>query len=339
MQTKYTNNIIFSFALIITALIVWYAHNIFLLAFSGIILAVLLNAIGRGVKKITHLPYPFALIVAMIGTFGIFTLIFWVYSPLIYDQFESLVKQLPVAVNDVWNRMSPMINKNFLSKTKEHQEFFFSNQNIIPHLFSIFSTTLGTIVAFIIFIVLGLYMAFDPEKYVNWIVGLLPKRRQKRALDFLQKIWDALNWWLLGKMFTMAVVGTLTFAGLLLLNVSLAFILALLAGILTFIPYVGAILAAIPAILIGFAENPWKGLYVLILYLGIHAIEGYWITPYIELKTVSIPPAWSILSQLLMVALVGGIGFALATPLLVVAVAIVHVSQHKDKELRAFNLD
>lgn len=330
MPTNYKNFTLFVFFLIVSALLIWYANNIFLLAFASIILAIFLNAIGRGTKKITHLPYPFALIIALFIIFGILTLIFWLYSPLIYEQFQHLMQDLPQAVNNLWDRMSPWINDNVFSQSKLHQEFFFSNQkNILSQVFSIFSTTLGSIVGFIIFIILGFYIAFDPEKYVHWIVALIPQKRQASALYFLQEIWDVLNWWLLGKMLSMVVVGVLSFAGLLLLHVSLAFILGLLAAILTFIPYVGAILSAIPAILIGFAEDPWKGLYVFILYLVIHIIEGYWITPYIELKTVSIPPACTILAQLLMITLIGGIGLALATPLLVVAVAIVHGLRQK----------
>lgn len=327
MQTKYSTAIVFAFSLVVAALIVWHASTIFLLAFSSMIFAIFLNAIGRGTKKITKLPYPLALLLGLIVIFGILTLIFWLYSPLIYDQVQDLIKQLPHAMNALWNRVLPVIDKNLLSQTKLNTDLF-SNEKVISQLFSIFSTTLGTIVGFIIFIILGFYIALDPAKYVNWIVELFPKKRQKRALDFLQQIWNALSWWLLGKVVSMVVVGVLAFVGLSVLHVSLAFILGLLAAILTFIPYVGAILSAIPAILIGFAESPVKGLYVAILYLAIHAIEGYWITPYIELKTVSIPPAWSILAQLLMVTLIGGIGLALATPLLVVAVAIVNASKH-----------
>ncbi len=323
-------NIVFAFFLIIGALTVWYAQNVFLLAFAGIILAIFINAIGRAAQKITRLPYSLALIIALVVFLGILTLIFWLYSPLIYDQFQSLIKELPQAVNALWSQVSPLIGENFISQSKLYQEFFFSNEKFLSQFFSIFTTTLGSIVGFIIFIILGFYMAFDPEKYVNWIVGLLPKKTNKKALDYLKKIWDVLNWWLLGKMLSMIAIGILAFVGLLLLDVSLAFILALLAAILTFIPYVGPILAAIPAILIGFAETPMKGLYVLLLYIGIQIIEGYFITPYIELKTVSIPPAWSILAQLLMVTLIGAIGLALATPLLVVVVAITHAAQHHD---------
>ena len=327
MHTKYARAILFAFALIVVALIVWYANGIFLLAFAAIILAILLNSIGRGAKKITRLSYPMALIVALVFIFGLLTLIFWLYSPLIYEQFKLLMKQLPQSINILETKISDLVGKDFISQAKQHQGFFFSNQTIVTQLVSIFSTTLGSIVGFILFIILGFYIAFDPVKYVNWTIQLLPKNRQQRTLDKLHQIWNALNWWLLGKMLSMAVVGILAFIGLTILDVSLAFILALLAALLTFIPYVGAILSAIPAILIGFAEDPWKGVYVFILYLIIHVIEGCWITPYIELKTVSIPPASTVLAQLLMVTLIGGIGLALATPLLVVAIALIHTSR------------
>ena len=209
------------------------------------------------------------------------------------------------------------------------KEFSLSNQKLLTQLLSVFSTTLGSIAGFIIFLIVGLYLAFDPPRYVKWILLMIPTKKIERVAEIMNQMGQSLRWWLLGKVFSMAFVGIFTIIGLSLLHVSLAFILGLLAALLTFIPYVGAILASIPAILIGFTHSPWQAIYVIILYLIIHIIDGYLMTPFIEQRTVSIPPAVTILAQVLMVILIGGFGLALATPLLVVGVALVHNTLHR----------
>ncbi len=147
----------------------------------------------------------------------------------------------------------------------------------------------------------------------------------------------SLRWWILGKLLSMTVVGTMTFVGLLLLNVNLAFILGIISALFTFIPYVGAILSAIPAILIAYTQHPILALYVAILYLVVHLIEGYMITPNIEQRTVSIPPALTILAQVLLLTLTGVIGFALATPLVVFTIAVIQHATKAEKSLLTKN--
>ena len=314
-------------ALVIAILIVWHASSIFLLAFASILFAIFLNAVGRGAKKLTRLPYPLALALALVLIAGFLTLTFWLYSPLIADQFALLTKQLPQAYESLRSSLVPYIGIDLLAQERLTKEFSFSNQTWMSQLLSVFSTTLGSIAAFVVFLIVGLYLAFDPTRYVKWIVLLLPEGKQGKTRKVMDQIGKSLRWWILGKLLSMAVVGISTFIGLSILHVPLALILGFLAGLLTFIPYVGAILASIPAILIAFAQSPWSALYVTILYVAVHVADGYFITPSIEQRTASIPPAFTILAQALMVVLLGGIGLALATPLVVVVIAVIVVNR------------
>jgi predicted PurR-regulated permease PerM len=321
MEGKYEKIVGFTIALLIVIALVAYANSVFLLAFASVLLAILLSAIGRGTKKITHLPYPIALLVAVIIILGILALIFWLYSPLISDQFSLLTNQLPQAIESLQKALGPVWGEFLSSKNLLH-ELSLSNQKLFSQIVNIFSTTIGSIAGFIVFLIVGLYLAIDPPRYVKWVLQLVPYRRQYAVKEIFNEIGTSLKWWILGKLLSMILVGVLTLVGLSLLHVSLAVILAFIAGILTFIPYVGAILASIPAILVAFAQSPLKAVWVGLLYLGIHMVDGYLITPSIEQRTVSIPPALTILAQLLLVVLVGGLGLALATPLAVVAIAL-----------------
>lgn len=315
--------ILFSFILAAIALIVWYAIDVFFLAFATILLAILLNAIGRGTRKVTRLPYALSLIIGLIFIAGIFALIFWLYSPTIAQQFQLLIKLLPEAASTVSKTIVPYLHQEFFAPESLKNELTFFNQTFLKQFLTFFSSTISFFVSFAIFLIVGFYLALMPNRYMKGALFLIPQKNKERVWSIIQHISRSLRFWILGKVSAMICVGILVFIGLWLLDISLAFILGLLAGLLTFIPYVGPIVASIPGILIAFAQEPISALYVLLLYIGIYGAEGYFITPFIEQKTVAMPPALTIMMQILLFVLIGGLGIALATPLLVVLIAFI----------------
>lgn len=106
-------------------------------------------------------------------------------------------------------------------------------------------------------------------------------------------------------------------------NLAIIVVLGILAGLLDFIPYIGPILAAVPAVLIAFSESPMLALYVALLFIGLQAAEGYLLLPLIERRTVSLPPALTIIMQILLGAFFGLAGVALATPLTAVLAVLI----------------
>jgi predicted PurR-regulated permease PerM len=114
------------------------------------------------------------------------------------------------------------------------------------------------------------------------------------------------------------------------LGVPLALTLGLLAGLLSFIPNFGPILSAFPAILLAFIESPMLALYTAALYILVQLIESNIVTPLIEKETVELPPALTIMFQLALAVLVGGLGLVLATPLLAVIMVLVQLVYIED---------
>lgn len=330
-EKKLFKTIVLSIALVVGLLIIWKTIDILLISFAGILLAILLNAMGRGAQKITHLPYPLALITSLFCILGLLTLTFWLYSPLIADQSARLIHQLPQAISRLLDDITRRLGIEALSSEVLLHEFTLNSDKFFSGLVTVFSSTIGSLLSFLIFLIIGLYLALNPSRYINWILFFIPPKKQEHVWHMIEKIGKSLRWWLLGKILAMCVTGLLTFIGLRFLDVSLALILGILAALLAFIPYVGAIIAAIPAILIAFAQSPVSALSVTCLYLIIHLIEGYGISPYIEQRTVSIPPALTIMGQVLLLVLVGPLGLSLATPLIVVCIALVIIIQSPSK--------
>jgi predicted PurR-regulated permease PerM len=131
--------------------------------------------------------------------------------------------------------------------------------------------------------------------------------------------------WLLGRIWASLFVGVLTVIGLLLLDMPLAFTLGLL--VLNFIPNIGPILSGVPAVLLALLKSPTLAIYVIVLYVVIQSVESYLVTPLIQRRVVSLPPALTLTAQLL---LAGFLGLFLATPLTVVAMVLIEELYIKD---------
>jgi predicted PurR-regulated permease PerM len=124
-------------------------------------------------------------------------------------------------------------------------------------------------------------------------------------------------------MVSMLIVGVVTTLGLWLIGVPLALALGLLAALAEFVPNLGPLLAFAPAILLALTESTTQALAVLLLYLGVQGFESYVLTPLVEKRAVALPPALTILSQVLLGVLAGGMGLALATPLAAASLVLV----------------
>jgi predicted PurR-regulated permease PerM len=178
--------------------------------------------------------------------------------------------------------------------------------------------------------VIGIFLAFQPELYRTGFLNLFPKARRKRLGEVLDELGFTLWWWLMGQLVTMASVGIFIGIGLAILGVPLAGTLGLIAAILSFIPSLGPLISVIPAIMLGLTMSSMMGLWVCLLYLGVQILEANVITPLVQRRAISLPPAFVLGSELLMGLLLGGAGLAFATPLVAVILVLVNMLYIQD---------
>ena len=153
-------------------------------------------------------------------------------------------------------------------------------------------------------------------------------KRRQRLGQTLEKMRSILGFWIVGRLISMCIVGILTTAGLWLLNVPQAIALGVVAGLLTFIPNFGPILAVIPQALLALEVGVNTLAYVVILNVVLQAVESYLVTPVVQRYEVSLPPALTICSQLILGVLLGAIGVIMAAPLtaaILVAVQMLYI--------------
>ena len=192
---------------------------------------------------------------------------------------------------------------------------FLSPWGIATGATSVAISIVGLFSAGLIVLFFGIYFAADPDTYVDIVARLSPPERRAAILEVMYETGNRLRRWLIGQGISMATIGTLTYIGLLILGVPIAFVLALFAGLAGFLPYLGPIIGAIPMVLVAGGESLDLALWVVGLYVIIQFLESYLLTPLIQARAVSLPPAVVILSQLVLGAVFGLLGLALATPL------------------------
>ena len=147
---------------------------------------------------------------------------------------------------------------------------------------------------------------------------MVPARHRDRATVIVDRIGDTLERWLIAQIITMFAVFAVTWIGLAIIGIPGAFILGIQAGLLAFIPTVGALIAGLIVVLASLASGWIAALSALLLFLGVHALESYVLTPIIQRQALDIPPATLFSFQILLGVVFGIWGLALALPLIAV---------------------
>jgi predicted PurR-regulated permease PerM len=182
------------------------------------------------------------------------------------------------------------------------------------YLFPFLSSTLTVIGGLVLIIFLAIYIGAEPQLYHDGLMHLFPHRARARAGEVLTEMATVLRKWLLVQLVAMVVIGVVTTVVMLLLGVKAAFALGFIAGLLEFIPTVGPILAAVPAIAMGFADSPQKAFYVVLAYWGIQFLENNLLIPQLMRGGMDIPPALTLVAQALFTLVFGFIGLMVAVP-------------------------
>jgi predicted PurR-regulated permease PerM len=183
---------------------------------------------------------------------------------------------------------------------------------------SVLNRTVGVFNGFFTFItvlVISFYLVAEEKGMREFIRSLVPPHYQEFTMGLVDSIQKKMGLWLLGQLILSVSIFLMTFLGLSLLGVKYALFLALLAGLLEVIPYIGPFVSAVPAIFFAFIQNPALAIAVLVLYIIIQKVEGYVLVPKVMEKTVGVSPLAVLLALLIGFKLAGVLGLLLAVPL------------------------
>ena len=307
---------------VLVGTVFWVLADIVLLIFAAIMLAVLLRGLADIVSRHTPIRPIFAVLLvslAVVLVFGGF--IAWT-GPQILTEGQALVGEISKFTSSfklqygqgVWGHwLHELMHSMMSGKTA----MFGSSAT------SLVMGTLGSLGSGLLIVVTAIYLAVTPNLYVEGCVRLAPLHYRKRVAEILLTLSAVLRWWMVGQLVDMIVVGLLACVGLSLLHVPMALALGVLAGLLTFIPYVGAFIAGIPGVIVAFTVSPMTVLWVVGVYLACHGVEGYLVAPLVQRRTVHLPPALTVFSMAILGTIYGVFGVVIATPVTAAVMVLV----------------
>lgn len=317
--------VVLTFLLLI---LLYFTFDVILLIFAAALLAIFLRGLADLLGLVINAREGWRLLIVSIALLLVFAGAIALLAPNVSEQVARLRNEVPKSAQAAAGYISQYDwGRTILDQLPSFNDVIgrISAASLLTGVGGVFSTTVGAVGNFLITILLAVYFAAEPKFYIYGFIKLFPRRSRSRAREVLFAIGETLRWWLIGKAGSMLFIGLLTWIGLSILGVPLALTLGLIAGLLSFVPNFGPILSAVPALLIAFIEGPVTAVYVAGLYVVVQLIESNIVTPLIERTTVELPPALTIMFQLALAVLVGGLGLVLATPLLAMIIVLVQM--------------
>lgn len=285
----------------------------------GVLLGVALWSLASVISRRAHLSYRASLALVLLGlAAGTALFVAWT-GPRVAVQMDAL----ETAVGEGVDRARTWLEDTALGRRIQQRIGAVAApmaSDVLGPLQRGVASGLGMLADALIVIVLGVFFAAAPGRYVHGLLLLAPRARRERLEEVLRAVAFTLRAWLGARLFLMVVIGTAFGIVLTILGVPLAGPIGVLTGALAFIPFVGAVLALVPAVAVAFVQGPDKALQVALVYLVIQLVETNLLDPLVESRAVQLPPAAVVLAQLVAVVYFGAIGVLISTPLLVVVV-------------------
>jgi predicted PurR-regulated permease PerM len=295
--------------------------------FGAVVTAVLLDGVSSWVAKHTRIPRWLALGLFILFCLGAMVAVGWWMGDRINSQFGEISQRVSKGFQQVQSALqSHELTRPLMPQGKGEGGGGGAGaapSELLSRIGGVFSTTLGALANVFILLVIALYLAATPDFYRRNMLRLVPLSHRARYGQVMNALGSSLRWWFVGRFSSMAVTGSLTALGLWIAGVPLALALGVIAGLLSFVPFLGPIAAAIPGILVAWVQSPRLAFYALIVYVVVELLESDLITPLIQRRAVSVPPALLITGQLLFGSLFGFWGVLWATPLIVVLMVVV----------------
>lgn len=308
-------------ALVVVLLwIVKAVFSVLLLILAGALIALFFRGLSGLLHRKTGLPQKASLPLSIIGSILLLGLFLWFTGAQIQQQVAELSDTLPATVQKFKEQLSQSsLGRKFLEQVSSQK----SMEKTRAVLKGFFRSTFGVLGDIYVVLFLGIFFTAGPRVYIQGALQLVPPKARPRTDGLVKQLGITLAKWLKGQLFAMLVVAVLTLIGLLIIGVPMALVLALMAGLLNFIPNFGPLIAMIPAVGVGLMQGPATALMVAGLYILVQVLESNVITPQIQKRMIDLPPALIIIAQLFMGVLTGGWGLVLATPLTAIIIVVV----------------
>jgi len=295
------------------------AFNVLLMVLAGILIATYFHGLADMIQRRTRMNRKIAMAISTVGTFILIGVLLWFMGTKIQVQVNQLSAGLPHTISNV---------KAQLSKTEIGQKILDGLNNddsgkMLTTAQNFFSTTFGVLGELYIILFLGIFFTANPDMYKDGILLLVPSTKKELGRHIINRISLSLKGWLKGMLLSMVMVTILIGVSLSIMGIPVALILGLITGILELIPNIGSLIAMIPGVLLALTIGFNTAIIVALIYIVSQTIVANIVTPLIQRKIINLPPALTLISQLIMATLSGALGIILAVPLLAILVILI----------------
>lgn len=302
------------------AILLWHLRSLLLMLFGAVVVATVFRALADRIVKLTGWRDGLALALAIGLTLGGLAGLIALFGQQIGLQLDTLRETLPAA----WRSFEERVGDIGLGdQLRQIVEGVRQSSGSFASLSSAILSVGNAIAEVLVVLFGGIFLALQPRFYRTGAIKLVPPRQRSVVAEAMDESEGALRLWLKGQLIAMVAVGTMTGLAMWALGLPSALVLGLLAGLLEFVPFIGPIVASVPAILLALAISPDLALAVALAYFAIQQFEGYLLTPLVQQYAVELPSVVLLFSLVGLGMLFGTLGVILAAPLTVVIYVLV----------------
>ncbi len=324
-ESVFLRRVLVALAVVVLALVLWAWRHVLLLVFASVLIAVGLNALALAVAKRTPLNRPWALAASALVVVAVIAGAVWLFGAQVGAQVSELGTRIPEAWSDLRGRLSETAWGGEAIRQLQSNAAQ-GAQGALGALGRVGGWTLsfaGAALDALVVVIGAVFLMVSPKPYRNGLLILFPRSVRQEVAEALDNCGRALAKWLMGTLVSMTTVGVLVGITLWLLGVPAFLALALIAGLAQFLPLIGPLLAAIPAILLALTVGFDTALWVALAYFLVSQLEANLITPLIQKRAVSLEPALMLFAIIAAGLLLGPLGALFAVPLTVVVTIFV----------------
>lgn len=294
--------------------------NVLLLSLAGILIAVYFHGCAGIINRYFHWNQKLCLILSVVINIIILGAFFLFVGARLQQQVSELTDTLPTTIHKVKTQLN---NSTIGTKALNYFKSSGNSEKTKAIVRDFFSSSFGILSDLYIIILLALFFTASPALYKKGIIKLMPPKAKDKTNKLMNKLKTVLEKWLKGQIIGFFFIAVFTGIGLWIIGMPLILTLALIAGILNFVPNFGPIIALIPAALLGLMQGPNTAIIVVCMFTFIQIIQSAVTQPLIQQKMVNIPPALTIISQVAFGLIAGFWGVLLATPIVAILMTVV----------------
>lgn len=299
-----------------------------LIIFAGLVFASMLDGGVRLLGRVLPIGRPWRLAIVVLLTIVFIAVVFYLTGAGIAQQVEQLRATLTTQATKLIDWASSIgIMPGKADLNGMAQQALGSFGKITSYL----GVAFGALASLIMVLVIGLFIAMEPRLYESGLQWMIPRDMRPRFSGTIEAMTFTMRRLLAGRLFGMALEGVMTGVALAIFGVPMALVLGIITGILAFIPNIGAITSGILMVAVGFSAGMHTGFAAIGIYFFIQTLDGYVIIPMVAKRTVDLPPALTLSSQILAGTLFGLLGLTLADPL----TAMIKVALERSSEAEA----